>query len=155
MRKRNIRQSRIERLQTADTAGIGGKNIKGWMIFFDCSQQACPAPDHYCRPPEAHLRCEFILFLACWRPSCALVCIHSSIKFNRENPLSRYPGTGNFTGLDEQINLFFMNIQILGNFFCIHQFAGHKSPPSFKICLDKAYSTIYQEYYSKFRLTIT
>ena len=46
-----------------------------------------------------------------------------------ENP---FPGdlcAGDFPRLDEQINLFFMNVKIPGDFFGIHLFSGHGVSP--------------------------
>ena len=50
-------------------------------------------------------------------------------EFDGKNP---FPGdlcAGDFPRLDEQINLFFMNVEISGDFFGVHQFFGHGVSP--------------------------
>jgi len=46
-----------------------------------------------------------------------------------ENPFPRHPGAGNSFGLDESVHLLFMDAQMLGNLFGIHEFFRHGFPP--------------------------
>jgi len=47
----------------------------------------------------------------------------------RKNPFPGHPGAGNSFGLDERVHLLFMDAQMLGDLFGIHEFFKHGFPP--------------------------
>ena len=128
MGKSDVREPGVERFQSVDAPGVGGKNGEGRMIFFDRCQQDVHHGIVAARRQKRTL--DGMDSLSGFSKAVRDAVLQPLIdEFDGKNPFAGDLGAGDFPRLDEQVNLFFVDVEIPGDFFGIHQFSGHGASP--------------------------